>query len=144
MKKIRVYSFISLLVAVAIVFFPFKTTHIISGRGEVLTREKEKICECMLSIEISEVKSLFACYKKQFTYNLNGKDYTSFATSSYTEADNHLCLISQMYYDEENDTVDLYSLVFPEDLSYAVICSDTNLYFIKNSPNILYEDIPVS
>lgn len=131
-RKRVICLLLGLLAAAVIVAFPVKTTRTVSGWGEVLTREKEKVGECTLSIEISEVKSLCFCYRKRFTYSLDGKDYTSFASSSYAEADG-LCLISQMYYDEQKDAMDLCSLVFPEDFSYAVICSNANLYLIKKS-----------
>ena len=124
-----------LLVGVAlmiILLFPCSTGSTISGCGEVINLENKKVEECTLSVEIRETRSLLFCYKKQFSYTINGKKHKDFVTSSHTETGDGICLISQMYYDEQNDDLKLCSLVYLRDLSYAMVQLDTGRYCIRN------------
>ena len=67
MKK-KLALAIAIIVVFSVVFFPMTTTHSISGSGDILTPQKEKIGTCELEIEIKEVSSLLFCYKKSFTF----------------------------------------------------------------------------
>lgn len=124
-----------LLVGVAlmiILLFPCSTGSTISGCGEVINSENKKVEDCTLSVEIRETRSLLFCYKKQFSYTINGEKRKDFVTSSHTETGDGICLISQMYYDEQNDDLKLCSLVYLRDLSYAMVQLDTGRYCIRN------------
>lgn len=129
-------------VAILVLFFPISTTHNISGNGVVLSLQKEKIGECNLEIQITEVASLAICYKKSFSFVLDGKSRETFSAISYSEADN-ICLISQMYYDEEIDEMSGCSLIVNEELSYAVLDLGTNYYFINNGSDMNYAELPI-
>ena len=140
MKKKNII--VVLMVILIVLFFPVSTTHIISGDGEILTLQKEKIGNCKLEIEISEISSLLICYKKSFSYVLDGKAREEFSTTSYSEAD-EICFISQMYYDEELDEMNMCSLTFKKDLSYAVLDLGTTYYFINNGSDMTYSELPL-
>ena len=119
------------------------TTHSISGSGDILTPQKEKIGTCELEIEIKEVSSLLFCYKKSFTFAVDDNFVEEFETTSHSEAD-EIYLISQMYYEKEADKMNLASLIYPNDLSYAVLNLDANYYFINNGANISHSELPIS
>ena len=124
-----------LLVGVAlmiILLFPCSTGSTISGCGEVINLENKNVEDCTLLVEIRETRSLLFCYKKQFSYTINGEKHKDFVTSSHTETGDGICLISQMYYDEQNDDLKLCSLVYLRDLSYAMVQLDTGRHCIRN------------
>ena len=142
MKKKTLFAII-LLIALVAVLFPIPTIHNISGAGEVLNLQKEKIGTCELEVEIKEISSLAICYKRSFSFILNGKAVETFSTTSYSEADG-LCLHSQMYYNEKMDMMTLASLIYPKDLSYVVLDLGSNYYFINNGSNLTYAELPLS
>lgn len=125
MNRHRVLFLCVVVLMIILAFFPYSTRKVISGYGEVITLESEKARDCTISIEICETKSLLFCYKKQFSYTLDGEKCTEFLTSSHSETDDGLCLIDQMFYDEQTDDLTLCSLVYSSDLSYAMIQLDT-------------------
>lgn len=135
-KKFKIFGMIGLL------FFPYTMTNVLSGDGSVLTLEKEKKGACTLSIKIKEVRCLLGRYSKRFSFQLNGDDYEDFSTSAYNEVDTW-DMISQLYYHKE-DRFDLCVLIFAKDLSYAVIRTDENLYFLNNGSSIAYSQLPIS
>ena len=47
-----------IIFAVTALFFPVSATHIISGDGDILTLQKEKVGDCRLRVEIKEISSL--------------------------------------------------------------------------------------
>lgn len=140
-KKFKIFGMIGLLIIV--LFFPYTMTNVLSGDGSVLTLEKEKIGDCTLSIKIKEVRCLLGRYSKRFSFQLNGDDYEDFSTSAYNEVDTWE-MISQLYYHKEEDRFDLCVLIFAKDLSYAVIRTDENLYFLNNGSSITYSQFPIS
>lgn len=140
-RKFIIYGMIGLMIVV--LFFPYTMTNVLSGDGSVLTLEKEKIGECTLSIKIKEVRCLLGRYSKRFSFCLNGDDYEDFSTSTYNEVDTWN-MISQLYYHKEEDRFDLCVLIFAKDLSYAVIRTDENLYFLNNGSSITYSQLPIS
>ena len=131
------------LVTLVVVFFPTSTTHSISGNGEVLTLQKEKIGDCNLQIEVTEISSLVIRYKKSFSFVIDGKSAKEFSTTSHCEAEG-ICLISQMYYDQEIEEPRLCTLIYKDDFSYAVLRLGMNYYFINNGSDITYDALPVS
>lgn len=133
MKNRKYFVFIGVFLLVILVLFPYSTRKIISGHGEVLTLENEKIGDCTVSIEIYETRSLFFCYGKYFSYIIDGEESKAFTTSSHSVANEDLYIISQMYYDEKNDEMSLCSLIYPKDLSYGKIKFDTMLYYVINN-----------
>lgn len=141
MKKKFVLAFI-IIIALIVIFFPVPTKHIISGDGDVLTLQKEKIGTCELEVEIKEVSSLAVCYRRSFSFFLDGKTVEMFSTTSYSEADG-LCLLSQMYYNEKMDMMTLASLIYPKDLSYVVLDLGSNYYFINNGSNLVNAELPL-
>ena len=142
MKKRTIILAIFILVFV-IMFFPVSSTHNISGNGAVLNVQKEKIGECKLDIEITEISSLIICYKKCFAFTIDGKSTKEFSTNSHAKAKG-ICLISQMYYDKDIDAMHLCSLIYNEDYSYAVLDLGANYYFINNGSDIAYDELPIS
>lgn len=142
MKK-KAIVFTVILVVLVVVFFPISTTHSISGNGDVLTLQKAKIRDCNLEIEITEISSLVICYKKSFSFVIDGKATKEFSTTSHSEAAG-ICLLSQMYYDQEIDEPRLCSLIYKDDFSYAVLYLGENYYFINNGSDITYDELPVS
>lgn len=142
MKK-KLALAIAIIVVLSVVFFPMTTTHSISGSGDILTPQKEKIGTCELEIEIKEVSSLLFCYKKSFTFAVDDNFVEEFETTSHSETD-EIYLISQMYYEKEADKMNSASLIYPNDLSYAVLNSDANYYFINNGANISHSELPIS
>lgn len=141
MKKKTIIAIVLLVVLVA-ALLPIPTTYNISGTGEVLNLQKEKIGTCELEVEIKEVSSLAICYKRSFSFILNGKAVEMFSTTSYSEA-GKLCLHSQLYYNEETDMMTLASLVYPKDLTYVVLDLGSNYYFINNGSNLTYAELPL-
>ena len=142
MKK-KIVLAIAIIVVLSVVFFPMTTTHSISGDGDILTPQKEKIGTCKLEIEIKEVSSLLFCYKKSFTFAIDDNFVEEFETTSHSEADK-ICLISQMYYSNETDEMSVASLTYPGDLSYAILNLGANYYFINNGANISHSELPIS
>ena len=142
MKK-KLALAIAIIVVLSVVFFPMTTTHRISGDGDILSPQKENVGTCKLEIEIKEVSSLLFCYKKSFTFASDDNFVEAFETTSYSEADK-ICLISQMYYNNETDEMSLASLIYPGDLSYAILNLGTNYYFIDNGANIPHSELPIS
>lgn len=141
MKKKTIIAII-ILITLVTALFPIPTTHKISGTGEVLNLQKEKIGTCELEVEIKKVSSLTICYKRSFSFILNGNAVETFSTTSYSDA-GELCLHSQMYYNEKTDMMDLASLIYPKDLSYVVLDLDSNYYFINNGSSLTYAELPL-
>ena len=142
MKKKLSLAF-AIIVILSVVFFPMTTTHRISGDGDILTPQKEKVGTCKLEIEIKEVSSLLFCYKKSFTFAIDDNFVEEFETTSYSEADK-ICFISQMYYNNETNEMCVASLTYPGDLSYAILNLGENYYFINNGANIAHSELPIS
>ena len=141
MKKKIVLAMI-IIFAITAVFFPVSTTHIISGDGDILTLQKEKIGDCKLKIEIKEISSLILSYKKVFSFAVDGNCVEEFETVTHSKTD-EIYFISQMYYDKGTDAMSLASLIYPKDLSYAILSLDAEYYFINNGANISYAQLPV-
>ena len=134
---------VMVLLALVVLLFPISSTQNLSGEGEVLNRQKEKVGTCQLEVEITEVSSLVFTYKKAFTFVLDGGAVEEFATDSHSEIED-ICLLSQMYYDEEQNEMSLCSLIYKKDLSYAVLDLGKNYYFIHNGADIPYSELPIS
>lgn len=134
---------VMVLLALVVLLFPISSTQNLSGEGEVLNRQKEKVGTCQLEVEITEVSSLVFTYKKAFTFVLDGGAVEEFATDSHSEIED-ICLLSQMYYDEEQNEMSLCSLIYKKDFSYAVLDLGENYYFIHNGADIPYSELPIS
>lgn len=132
MKKCRIAAFVAGIVVLILVFCPYSTSNVISGDAEILNLEDEKIGESTLSVEIFETRSLLFRYKKQFSYTLNGEDHKTFVTSSHSETDDGVCLVSQMYYDEKTDSLNICSLIYSNDFSYATLRLGEEQYMISS------------
>lgn len=131
MKKNKAAALIAGMIVLLLVFFPYTISNVISGDAEILNLENETIGACTLSIEIHETRSLLIQYKKQFSYTLDGERHDSFVTSSHSETDDGVCLISQMYYDEKKDAITLCSLFYLDDLSEVTLRVDEQQYMIS-------------
>lgn len=129
-KRKLIYGFLTLAVIVLIAFFPAQNTVSISGEGEVLTANQEKIGTCSLSIEIQETKSLAVTYRRTVSLVLDGERLPDFLSSSGSETED-VCFISQMYYDPQEDRINSCDLFYQKDLSYARIHWDDKLYVIS-------------
>ncbi len=137
------YLIPALLLIAVVIFFPVRKTSGISGDGAVLTTDKEKIGDCTLSIEIQEITSLAVRYRKTFSFVVDGKPVCEFQSAGASETGDGLCSISQMYYDEQENSMSVCSLVYQEDLSYAVIYWNDRLYFLPNGTQMPYSEIPL-
>lgn len=129
MKKKRILAVgIALLI---LMFFPYRTNGVITNANVFENEQNEVPEEGTLSISVSETRSLLFCYKMQFSYTFNGEESKVPITSSYAKTDDGYCLISQMYYDESEDTISLCSLYYKEDLSYGVLRWDNQEILYK-------------
>lgn len=143
MKKHIRMAILGFLAVLVILFFPISNKHSILGEWEVLTQQKEKTGSCMVEIEIKEVSSLLICYKKSFSFSIDGNSIKEYESTAFSETD-EICLISQMYYDKEANSMRLASLIYPKDLSYTILDLGENYYFINNGANISYAELPIS
>jgi len=131
MKKRKLtYVFLALVVILMIAFFPVKSTRTLSGAGEVLTADQEKIGVCDLLIEIYTVRSLVVTYRKTFSFVLDGEGLSDFLSSHCSETED-VCFISQMYYDVGEDRINSCGLFYQKDLSYAKILWNDRSYVIS-------------
>lgn len=130
MKKKGILAVVVALLILA--FFPYRNSSVISDATVFLNEQNEVPEEGTHSITVSETRSLLFCYKMQFSYIYNGEESEAPVTASYAKTDDGYCLISQMYYDEGEDSINLCSLYYKEDLSYAVLRWDNQ--------EILYKD----
>ena len=142
MKKF-VIPVVILLLVILILFFPVKKTHRISGTGEVLTMEKVKTGECSLSVAITEIRSFVITYDKTFTFVLNGEHISEFNyANDFSDDVIYLQTITQPYYDVDKNQMSWCTLLYHQDLSYAVIHWKDNLYFLPNGTEMTYAEIP--
>ena len=136
---------IALAVLVLLVLFlPVPVAHILYGNGEILNLDKEKVGECQLTITLEELSSLAVIYKKSFTFNLDGADYEDFESHSWMEGEDGPYQISQMFYDGEEDGMSMCSLIYDEDLSYAVVRTEDYFYLLNIGADISYRELPVA
>ena len=141
-KKIIAFCVIALLAT--ILFFPVTTTSVISGDGKVLALNKEELRDCTLSIEIKEVNSLAYRYSKTFSFVLDGTSISDFFGDVHTDAVEDFCTITQFYYDANKNKIVHYGLLYGEDLSYAFIISNGELYFVNPGEHMSISEIPFS
>lgn len=141
-KMNRLILCLIIIFALAIAFFPFTTTEVISGKGHVLTLEKEKIGDCELFIEIKDVKSLLMRYRKSFSFVLDGTEFSEFDTYHDDGPIDGWCSIGQMYYDLTISSFDFCLLVYGTDLSYAALVHKEKIYFINPEENMPFSEIP--
>ena len=143
MKKKSIIALL-ILFLLLVVFVPFSNTaFVIAGDSETLTTEKERVGSCPVSVEMTEVSSLFFCYKRHFSVTIDGHSINSFQSNSYSEADG-LCVQSQMYYDDVSNAMSLCRLIYPSDLSYIIIGFDSNYYYLDNGANLSVDELPLS
>ena len=128
MKKIKILLII-IIFAIIILMTPLPIKKNFSGEAEILLNN-EKTGECSLSVEITELKSIIHCYRKSFSFILNGSEYNKFASCHYSKADYGWCLISQMYYDGEADRMSLCSLYYPPYFSHLELTVNETKYVL--------------
>lgn len=128
-RKVIIYCIIAFIIIILV--FPITTTQVISGDGQVMTIDEEKIGDCELSINIKEIRSLIFCYSKSFSCVLDGRSFSGFGRSHHDETDDGLCLISQMYYDEDENAMNPCSLAYQKDLSHFEIYLDKKIYVLE-------------
>ena len=63
MKK-KLALAIAIIVVLSVVFFPMTTTHSISGDGDILTPQKEKIGTCELEIKLKKFRLCCSATKR--------------------------------------------------------------------------------
>lgn len=125
MKKTTKICIITIICAVIVLFFPVSHTVSFSGNGHILNSEKEPIGDCIIAIEVTELKSLAVRYKTNFSFARNGipcyaTDEVRFPVSvSETEFGDRL--ISQFYYDAQSNRMKHCSLFYWGDHSYAEV-----------------------
>ncbi len=129
MKKKGILAVV--IVALILAFFPYRSNGVITNANVFLNEQNEVPEEGKLSITVSETRSLLFCYKMQFSYTFNGEESKAPVTTSFAKTGDGYWLISQMYYDEDEDTINLCSLYYKEDLSYAVIRWDNQEILYK-------------
>lgn len=132
MKKTTILCLIAIACALIVLFFPISKTTSFSGDGSILNGEKETIGDCTIAIEVKELKSLVLRYKMNFSFMLNdtpcyASDEVRFPASvSVTEFGD--CLISQLYYNAETNRMELCSLFYRGDHSYAEVFWEGKYY----------------
>ena len=145
MKKIAI-PFVCLLLLAVILCFPVKKRETLSGPGEILTADKEKIGDCHLSVEVTDLRSLLLDYRRTFSFTADSELITDPAsiidTSSFWEADGGLCSITQAYYDASENRVEFGTMLYQKDLSYAAIWWNDRLYFLPNGTEMTADEIP--
>lgn len=122
------------VILAAVIFFPYTTKTGISGDGEIQDQAGEKTGDCVLSVEISEIRSLLFSYKRCFSYKLGDTEYDAVETANYVEADD-LNIIYQWYQNKKTGELDLRSMEYPDDLSYVLVTSGTERYYLKAAPS---------
>lgn len=142
MQKKNILAIV-IAIVLAVLFFPVPITHNFSGDGDILSRQKEKIGTCILDIEIKEVSSLAICYKRSFSFSIDGGSVKEIENPAHSEAD-ETCLLSSMHYDKAMDEMRPCGLVYKTDLSYAIIVLESNYYYINNGADIPYAELPIS
>lgn len=140
--KFIICGIISLVII--IFFFPITTVRTLSGNGEILSKNKEKIGDCELSIEIIEVNARTFCYNKQFSFVLDGSTFPESIAESHFQTLDDFFVIWQSYYDAEKNAIASCYLVCQNDLSFAIVGWNNKFYFIDNGANIPYSELPVS
>ncbi len=128
-RRLITYGCTALLIT--LVFFPITTTNSVSGEGQVRTTTEDVLGDCELSLEIKEVKCLLFCYRKSFSFVLDGHIFSEFVDSTYDETSDGLCLISQMYYDKGKNSLSSCSLAYQDDLSNFVLHLNEKLYILE-------------
>ena len=109
-KKICI---ITALCLVAILLFPIPVKASYSGDGAVYAEDgMEKIGECILSVEVTSLESVLHCYKKSFTFTLNGTKWEEFESNHHSETDDGMYQITQGYYDRIMDQINFCSLFY--------------------------------
>lgn len=109
-KKICIITAICL---VAILLFPIPVKESYSGDGAVYTEDvTEKIGECILAVEVTSLKSILHCYKKSFTFTLDGTKWEKFESNHHSETDDGMYQITQGYYDQIMDQIHFCSLFY--------------------------------
>ena len=109
-----------------------------------MNTDKEKSADCWLEIAVLEQSRIIGKDSKSFSFVMDGNAFYKFETASYGETEEGLCLISQMYYDANEDAMSLCSLLYPEDMSYAVLRLGDALYYINNGADIAYTELPIA
>lgn len=130
MNNRKVIILTCVLFAVILTFFPYTNKMVLSGPGEIQTLEGDRVGTCTLTVEIYETRSLLFDYDKHFTYTINGETREKFATATSAEA-RDICMISQMYYDENENEMSLCSFIYPKDLSWGRLRTETAIYQIQ-------------
>lgn len=149
-KRRLLLAGILLLCVAAVLFFPITKTRTISGSGVVLTKDKEKIGDCTLTLEIRETGSLAADYRRHFSFVLHDgqttEEYdTKKALQGRTFVDRHdgVCMIASMYSGYRTGyKVVRCDLLYAEDLSYAALLWEDRLYYLPNGTDMPYSEIP--
>ena len=132
-KMNRLILCLIIIFALAIAFFPFTTTEVISGKGHVLTLEKEKIGDCELFIEIKDVKSLLMRYRKSFSFVLDGTEFSEFDTYHDDGPVDGWCAIHQTYYDLTISSFDFCLLVYGLPDLVMLVLQSSNIIVLFSS-----------
>lgn len=130
MEKRRKWG-LAIICILVILFFPIQSTRSFSGNATVITEAGRKPSTSSLALEIKNLRSLVCIYRKSFSFVLDDILVDEFASNYYSESEYGDCLISQMYYEEEEDRMELCSLFYPSDLSYMELTWNENRYILK-------------
>lgn len=119
--------------------FPVTNVYVVSGQADILNFNEEKIGACEIEVEINELKSFVLRYKLNFSLSIEGKKISNSMSNYVSETDDGICMISQMFYSEEKDRMELCSLFYPADLSYIRLQKDNMVHYLNNGGNFTYE-----
>lgn len=142
MKK-KILIALAALVLLAL-FLPVTTSQILYGDGDILSLDKEKIGESSMTVILKEVSSLTVTYKKSFTFNLDGVAYEVFESHFWDEVEDGPYQISQMFYDVEEDRMDMCSLIYDKELSFVVIRMEDHFYYLNRGADLTYQQLPIA
>lgn len=116
---------------VAILFFPIASTQSFCGKAEILTEAGPRPGTCSLEIEIKELRSLVCCYRKRFSFTLDGTEVDAFQSNHFSQSEYGDCLVSQMYYDAEADRMGLCSLFCSGNGAFIELMWKDNRYILE-------------
>lgn len=130
-KRLIVCSCMILLLIV--IFLPITTTYSFSSDVKTLTSSEEKLGYCELSLEIKDVHSLLYCYKKSFSFVLDGNISPEPVNNVHHETDSGTCFITQMYYDKDKNRLDSCGLFYQDDLLHFVLYFNEKQYIFETT-----------
>ena len=120
MKKQKALIGLLLLSLCVIALFFLRTDRFrISGTAAVLSDAGEPLAKCRLTVEVWETGSCADSYRKDFAFSIDDHEIEIEPIRISVSEAEHVTLITQSYYDKDENAVSSCSLVYSADRSYA-------------------------